>query len=140
MSQADEFERMSEEGGDLQVVTYLFDKVAPKEISAVRLGFTGGEWLIRVNEDDSTLEIGPVSAVVETYQSANVSTHFPWAAALGKHARWVWLLENQDGYEDAIQFEFADTDRGGSVRIQLVAMNVAIQVNHVTPLETPYLA
>lgn len=139
MSEA-EFERMSEEGGDLQVVSYLYEPESPKDISAIRLGFTGGEWLIQVDEDDSTLQVGAPSAVVETYKSVNVSTHFPWAAAVGKHPRWVWQMVNQRGYEDALQVEFADTDRGGYVRIQMIAMNVSIQVNVVTPLETPYLA
>jgi hypothetical protein len=139
MSEA-ELERMNEEGGDLQVVSYLYEPESPKEISAIRLGFIGGEWLVQVNEADSTLEVGPPSAVVETYKSVNVSTYFPWAAALGKHVRWAWWMENQRGYEDALQLEFADTERGGLVRIQLLAVNVAIQVNLVTPLETPYLS
>ena len=139
MSEA-EYERMNEEGGDLQVVSYLYEPESPKDISAIRLGFTGGEWLIQVNDDDSTLQVGPPSAVVETYKSTNVSTYFPWAAAVGKHVRWVWGMVNQRGYEDAVQLEFADTERGGFVRIQLIAMNVEIQVNLVTPLETPYLS
>jgi hypothetical protein len=49
----------------------------------------------------------------------------------------VWQLENQQGYTDGIQFEFADVDRGGSVSVQLVAIGGSLDTGCVVPVRIP---
>jgi hypothetical protein len=136
----DECARIADEAGSLRRVQYLFEPTVPKLITAVRLGFTGGDWVVEVNEQNDTVELNPAAdEAVARWCTAEASGQFPWAAAIGKNIAWAWTLENHHGYLDGLQLEFTDPVRGGDVAIQLVCEASALEVKAVISLETPYL-
>lgn len=136
----EEYVRLAEEGGDLRAAAYFYYPDSPKEILAVRLMLTNGDWMLAVDPDDDTLTLQTTpDDVFEEWKVFDASTYFPWAAALGKHVRWAWLMENQRGYTDGLQLEFADVERGGTVEVQLYAMASTVKVRSVIPLEAPYM-
>ncbi|WP_412541348.1 DUF6334 family protein [Longispora sp. K20-0274] len=133
-------EKLAEIDGALRVAAYFFDPEAPKEITGIRLMFEQGDWTVSVDpDDDSVLLYETTDTDFTKWKVADASTYFPWAAAVGKNIRWVWTLENQNGYVDGLQFELFDRARGGVVSIQVVGVNSRLDVRAVLPVETPFL-
>ena|ERR1700754_2871784 len=131
---------MVERGGILRLVGYLYDPESPKDIFGVRLLFEGGDWLVTVVSEDDTVAAAPTTdADLAGWSIGDVSTYFPWAAAVGKRPIWVWSMENNRGYLDAIQWEFGDTVNGGSLTVQVLAIASRLDINSVLTVETPYL-
>ncbi|MEV6345183.1 DUF6334 family protein [Actinoplanes sp. NPDC051851] len=134
------FTAMTEQGGPLRAVTYLYDPELPREIIAIRLGFDGGDWLVSVDPDDDTIAVGVTTADgLSDLHTADASTLTPWAGALGKGCRWAWVVENQQGYLDALQWEFTGAANGSAVTVQVLAISSQLRVRTVLPVETPYL-
>ena len=127
--------------GVLRRVEYLYDPVTPKAIDAVRLRYEAGDWLVTVG-DESEIELRPTDpdGMLEEWRAVEATTFSPWAAAVGKHVRWAWVLENQQGYEDGLQLGFFEPEHGGSVDIQLIALNTELRVHSVLAHETPFLS
>lgn len=99
-----------ESAGRLVSVRYGFSHVLPADVSAVVLCFESGEWLLTVAPDDDTIRIQEAAASHDpdlTFRDPPAAS--PWAPALGKTAVWAWVLENQQGYADGVQFSFGDT-------------------------------
>ncbi|WP_433727434.1 DUF6334 family protein [Nocardia sp. CA-129566] len=61
----------------------------------------------------------------------------PWRDAIGRAVRWVWSLENQKGYPDAIQF--ADISGGGAATIQILTIASRLNIQQVRTIENPPL-
>jgi hypothetical protein len=131
---------MADDKGVLNFVGYLYDPEYPREIAAIRLIFERGDWLAVAEPDDDTVELTRTTDdELAKWRVADASTVFPWAAVLHKRIAWVWVLENQQGYTDAVQLEFAGPVNGGEVTIQVLAVNAQLRVRAVLPVETPLL-
>jgi hypothetical protein len=111
---------MFEEAGRLTGVHYGSYPDARTMVWIIRLSFEAGDWSLVVNPDDDTLLITePFETDHAHFDSAPENS--PWRLALGKRPRWIWTMTNQQGYQDGIQFEFADPGEA-AVTIQMIAM------------------
>lgn len=81
--------------------------------------------------DTITLRRGPLGQDPEATTHV-VNADSSWSAALGKDLRWGWLMKNHQGYEDGIQFEFAETTEGPGITIQLMVEASAITYSDVS--------
>ncbi|MBX3243331.1 MAG: hypothetical protein KF685_02545 [Acidobacteria bacterium] len=53
----------------------------------------------------------------------------PWVDAVGCTAAWIWLLRNQQGYEDGLRFEFASRkEKGQESTITLIGIASSIKI------------
>ena len=100
-------------------------------VKTLGLAFEQGSLLVRANnEDDSISLLAPPSL-----QGEDISHQPPWREAIGRGVVWVWLLANQQGYEDACQIEFGKPTGPGqadSVTVQLVVAGSALHVSTVS--------
>ncbi|MFC1587495.1 DUF6334 family protein [Planctomycetota bacterium] len=55
-----------------------------------------------------------------------------WDHAYGKPLLWYWLMKNNRGYLDGIQFEFAKDTSDESVCIQLICLASRFSISQVT--------
>lgn len=108
--------------GHLRGVRYGTFPDAPTMIPAVILDFEGGSWVLAVNADDDTIRIaGSETLPLEGMRIGEAPEESPWTRALGASAQWIWILQNQQGYEDGVQFSFSREGRE-VCRIQLIAV------------------
>ncbi|MFE2285448.1 DUF6334 family protein [Streptomyces sp. NPDC059443] len=108
--------------GRLLGVRYGSFPDTPTMIPAVILDFEDGSWVLAVNADDDTIRISRSDGLpLEGMRIAEAPEESPWTRALSASAQWIWTLENQQGYEDGVQFSFS---REGTevCRIQLIAV------------------
>ena len=61
---------------------------------------------------------------------ADLSVRPPWADAIGCGILWLWLLENQYGYVDGVQIEFAD-GASKNVTVQLTCWASALTASRI---------
>jgi hypothetical protein len=61
---------------------------------------------------------------------ADLSGRAPWSDAIGCEILWLWQLENQFGYVDGVQIEFAD-GTGKHVTVQLVCWASALTASRI---------
>jgi hypothetical protein len=50
----------------------------------------------------------------------------PWSRAIGGSLTWIWLLRNQQGYEDGLRFQFSTS--GSAVDIALIVIGSGLRV------------
>ncbi|GIJ45953.1 hypothetical protein Val02_28390 [Virgisporangium aliadipatigenens] len=140
MTLYDDITDLTVDAGPLQYVGYHVDPAFPRDVAGIRLRFAHGAWLVGVDSDDDTVTLQKVEGTAPAGATVvDAGGLLPWAAALGKHVQWRWVLENQQGYTDALQIEFTDRVRVGSVTIQVLAIGSALRVHAVLPVETPLL-
>ncbi len=102
-------------------------------IVGVRLVFETRTLDCLANPDDDTIAISAASAVPEAELSSCV--HPVWLRAIGRPLMWTWSLENNQGYWDAIQLEFAhDSGDRDVISIQLLVMASQITFYSLTQL------
>ncbi|MEU0505827.1 DUF6334 family protein [Nocardia sp. NPDC005998] len=131
---------IAEQGGRLRAATYHFDPDLPRDILRIDLEFEHGRWSVLVHEDDDTVRLVETAAIDDSgLRTVDAAALAPWHDAIGRAVRWVWSLENQQGYPDAIQFEFADISGGGAATIQILAIASRLNIQQVRSIETPPL-
>ena len=131
---------IAEQGGRLRDATYHFDADLPRDILRIDLEFEHGRWSVLVHEDDDTVRLVETAAIGDSdLRTVDAAALAPWRDAIGRAVRWVWSLENQQGYPDAIQFEFADVSGGGAVTIQILSIASRLNIQQVRSTETPPL-
>jgi hypothetical protein len=89
--------------------------------------------VLAVNPDDDTVRIieGEETGLEEVLITP-APAESPWTSALGTVPQWIWVLENQQGYHDGLQFGFA-VDGAEVCRVQLIAAASSWQVSVVRP-------
>lgn len=126
---------IAEEGGRLRAATYHFDADLPRDIPRIDLEFEHGQWSVLVHEDDDTVRLVETAAIGDSgLRTVDAAALAPWRDAIGRAVRWVWFLENQQGYADAIQFEFTDIS-GGAATIQILAVASRLNIQQVRSIE-----
>lgn len=94
----------------------------PTLLTTIVLDFEAGSWVLAVNPDDDTVQIAdPEAASLQDLVLTEPPADSPWTSALGATAQWVWILENQQGYADGIQFAFV-LDGAHECQVQMIAM------------------
>lgn len=99
-------------------------------IEAVEMRFEETVATIYVKSDFDTLrlELSEMKVGSDCYIKDATSVR-PWDGVLGKHLSWIWLLKNQQGYEDGLRFEFSTTDGDNRPRIiTLIGIASSIQM------------
>lgn len=134
---ADDFGRL------VSVHCHLYKLVDENEediVSAFQLKFENGEVFHEALGD--TDELSCASTLEDKYQEVlDVSDKAPWIDAIGKEALWIWTLTNQQGYNDAIQYSFANSVKENKSIIGLVTAASEITIyeickSHNQPLKT----
>jgi hypothetical protein len=126
--------------GQLVDVRYGTPHDAPTLLTTILLDFETGSWVLAVNAGDDTVQITDTDATsLRDLYLAEPAAHSPWTAALGSAAQWVWILENQQGYADGIQFAFAH-DGAQTCQIQLIAAASCWQIGVIRPPDGPTTA
>ncbi len=138
---SDEASAITDRSGRLQSATYHFDEDLPRDILRIDLEFELGQWSVLVDENDDTVQLLETAAIGKGGpRTAHASAFDPWSDAIGCTVRWVWSMENQQGYRDAIQFEFTDVTRSGTAAmVQLVALSSCLKIKRIVPIDTPLL-
>lgn len=124
---------MCYEAGRLQAVRYGVLADTPEIVGAVRLDFEFAAWTLDVCPDDDTVRISRLEALTESdlsFEDAPVDS--PWRPALGLSAQWVWIMENQQGYCDGLQFAFA-LDGTEACRVHMIAAASSWQITGRAP-------
>lgn len=112
---------MCDDSGHLVSVRYGSDPELPDRAHLVGLTFESGEWWLGVDPDDDSLVIA--EHLTDGKAVLTPAPHdSPWQGALGRRPRWVWVMINQQGYMDGIQFEFITDKADNDQRIQMVAL------------------
>ncbi len=102
----------------------------PEAISALRLTFEYGEVYHECQADSD--ELGCSRGLLKDYSLIkDVSADLPWSRAINCQVRWLWRLTNQQGYDDGLQYAFADPTDEHEIIIQLVAIASRIEVLEV---------
>lgn len=84
----------------------------PDWIDAIEMRFETTVTTIYVEPDFDTLrlELSEMKVGSDCYIKVATSVK-PWDDVVGRPLAWVWLLTNQQGYEDGFRFEFSTTER-----------------------------
>ncbi len=118
--------RVVEDFGPLRSVH--LSEFQPGWLEAIRLDFHGGALSVEVNGDDDTVrwEVGSL-----TDQPGD--TPAMWIPLLSSRVRWIWLLTNHRGFQDAIQMEFSIDDHSTCVQFMAEASRLSVyRVEQVT--------
>jgi len=100
-------------------------------ISAISLVFEDG---IVFHEALDTDEISCSSQLNDKYDvRMDISKDSPWNKAIGKPVLWTWHLTNQQGYSDAVQYEFSNLRNQGNPSVQLLVIASQIETYNVCP-------
>lgn len=98
-------------------------------IDAIEMRFESTIATIYVESDFDTLHLELSEMKVGSDCYIKVATTFkPWEGALGKSLSWIWLLTNQQGYEDGLRFEFSAKENETPTIITLIAIASSIQM------------
>ena len=127
-------ESLIETGEKLIKVEHLCHEQDPMFVGKIVLYFQYSICVLVANEQDDSLEIQDnlSESFPEELASINYSHKKPWVQAIGGEIRWVWLMTNQQGYIDGMQFEFINAVIGEDpVIIQLMVAASSIEVRTV---------
>ena len=131
---------------NLKVLHELFERAGPLRdvwvarfegnanfVTEAKLSFDGVALVVAAGDlDTMAIRVGdPVKPENTTMHNVNVAA--PWSAALGLALRWGWELTNHQGYADGVRFEFADSDAGISVAIEVIVMASMLHVYRCEP-------
>ena len=119
--------------GKLVAVRYSIYDTKPNGkdwIDAIEMRFEGAVASAYADRDFDTirLELGELTIRENCYVKIATSLK-PWETVVGTSPVWIWLLTNQQGYEDGLRLEFSSIqeNRRGNV-ITLVVIASAILV------------
>jgi hypothetical protein len=115
MSNYDQMGMLHDTAGNLVAVRYSIYDAGPDGqdwIDAVEIRFEGGTLTVR-----------------EGCYVKSATTVKPWIATVGRSPTWIWLLTNQQGYEDGLRFEFSMSQQQEELNvITLVVIASGIQI------------
>tara|TARA_B110000196_G_scaffold302843_1_gene298184 strand:+ start:1765 stop:2127 length:363 start_codon:yes stop_codon:yes gene_type:complete len=114
-----EISKLVEEAGKLEEAkAYCFPELAD-EIAAIKLNFQYLSCVIRVLEDSDEIELAKYSDLSALNESdAKLIFH----TCVGQELAWCWSMVNNQGYSDALKFQFQS-----NVAFELVVMASAIK-------------
>ena len=98
------------------------------------LSFDGVSVRISASDDDE-LTLAEGNQDFSGGHGAEIADSPTWKGALGRPILWVWRLVNQQGYQDCLQFEFAEHGGADSCTLQLVAAAGQLHVRRVHQME-----
>ncbi len=116
----------------------LYDSDEPGYLGAIVLNFERKSFTVKAVSEDSTIEIVPGKFKPNSEQKLmSVSEEEPWCKVIGDFIGWSWALINNQGYPDAIQFEFIEDEyhKSTTAIIQLVTMSSSIDVYELDKIE-----
>lgn len=118
----------------LQRIEYLLDADLPQRPVVAKFVFEVDCFCVTVDgNDDSILVSEKVPTEHENDRSICVSLEpGPWDCAVGAKLTWVWILTNQQGYEDGVQLEFGAAAGHLPACFQLIALASTLEVRSVT--------
>jgi len=90
--------------------------------------FEHGSVTVTADGETDSLTVGETSGT--WLDVADLSGRPPWAEAIGCGILWLWLIENQNGYVDGVQIEFAD-GTGKHVTVQLMCLASALSASRI---------
>ncbi len=97
-------------------------------IEAVEIQFEDTIATINVESDFDTLHVELSEMKVSSDCYIKIATSLkPWNDKIGRSLSWVWLLRNQQGYEDGIRFEFSSKD-GEKSRLIITLISIASSI------------
>lgn len=129
-----------DEGLELTEVT-AHVRSSPFRGHLVALSLTFGRvTCVVVAEQDDSLTVWPVWTADPDLSPVILSHQEPWSLVLGRPLMWSWSMTNQQGYRDALQFEFAQEPGVPTVLIQLVALGSEVRLRRVDAAFAPHPA
>lgn len=127
--------KVADDAGVLRAVRCTRHPELPERIATVTLEFEALTLNCRVDADDDTLALS-LEAVSTPSAAETLSGSGAWANAVGAALRWGWVMTNNQGYADGVQFEFANPSDRSSVCLQLIAIASGVEVRSVVPLSS----
>ncbi|MBL8204347.1 MAG: hypothetical protein JNM09_08960 [Blastocatellia bacterium] len=132
MSNSNQIRALFEAAGKLLAVRYsVYNSGLNRKdwIDAVELQFEGVVVTIYAETDFDTIqiELSELRVREDCYVKEATSLN-PWDKVTGKLLEWIWLLINQQGYEDGYRFEFSS--KGVKEVITFVVIASRIQIYH----------
>ncbi len=118
---------ISEEGGGLSEASGVYvqglDPGESKMLVGIVLKFESGTLPLFVTDDDELTIVKnfDVHSPTEGHFCESIGSFPPWRDVLGASVLWGWVLVNQQGYTDGMQFEFLKPT-GESAVVQLLAV------------------
>ncbi|NEO87418.1 MAG: hypothetical protein F6J87_24635 [Spirulina sp. SIO3F2] len=93
----------------------------PEFITALSFDLSSTSMTLQVESCYDEVIVNGHPLVLEKDETViDVSHKSPWKNALGQRMRWVWLLTNQQGYEDGIRIEFTNPDEKTQITTCLI--------------------
>ena len=132
MSNQDQISKLYDKAEKLIGVRYsIFDAGSDGQdwIEAIEMQFESTVATVYVESDFDTLrlELGEMKVSQNCYIKIATTLKL-WEGALGKSLSWIWLLTNQQGYEDGFRFEFPSKEKEPSTIITLIGIASSIQM------------
>lgn len=125
----------------MDVVGYFecFDDSPPSHLlCAIGFIFEKGTLYLEAQGEDDSFELHSTDWCGDPrWAPVSFAEKPPWSLAIGKSLLWSWVLHNQQGYFDGIQFEFANNVEDKSTIIQLVAIGSGIDLREVAGAGSP---
>ncbi len=99
------------------------DPPGPPLLVAIKLYFENISILAIVQNDDSIeLRVNGCFVDAPDHEVRVLNELAPWNAAISRPLLWAWMMINQQGYFDGLQFDFAENVSAPVSRIQLLAL------------------
>ena len=95
------------------------DILSCEDIEALVLAFNEADLCVLCLGDSDELVSSLSLPAWEEKHVQDVSSQSPWNSAVGLYLFTTWTMQNDSGYDDAIQFEFGIPNVGPKLRIQL---------------------
>lgn len=102
-------------------------------VEILRLNFNKSHLYVSVNGEDDTIRIER-DFPGKDEDWCQFAPHETWKNAYGKPILWLWYMENNQGYEDGLQFEFAQDAADKSICVQIIAVASQLSIKLVSDL------
>jgi hypothetical protein len=98
-------------------------------IAAVEMRFENTVATVYVEPDYDTLlvDLTEMKADSDCYTKL-VTSISPWDGLIGRPISWIWLLRNQQGYEDGIRFEFLSREKETPTIITMIGIASTLKI------------
>lgn len=141
MSNQDQIGVLYDRTGELLGVKYsIFEPESGgvESIDAIEFSFTeGGIATLYVESEFDTLRLELAEMVMrEDCVIRDATAITPWADLMGERLAWIWLLKNQQGYEDGFRFEFSSSSKR-AVTFVAIASKIDIYLSDRIDLDLP---